>query len=150
MEVHTMTNWAALFRPVDLLIAFSSLFFFPSLHTSPHLQPHLPPPTLLSTSRLDKNRRPYHIMIYFKTSLALLGAVALLVAPATAQYGRDEEEAAAKDDKGESVWDTIKSFVIGAESHPASFGEDPTGAILNLTDATYKDIIFQGEHIITL
>lgn len=89
-------------------------------------------------------------MKYFKTSLALLGAVALLAAPATAQYGRDEEAAKESAAAQEGIWGTIKSFVTGGASAPVSFAEDPTGAILNLTDAIYKDTIYQGEYIITL
>jgi hypothetical protein len=88
-------------------------------------------------------------MKFFKTTLALFGAVALLAAPAVAQYGKEEEEAKEEAKEKVSVWANIKDFFT-AEPVPIFFADDPTGAILNLTDATYKDFLFQGEYIITL
>ncbi|KAF9939228.1 hypothetical protein BGZ65_011238, partial [Modicella reniformis] len=75
--------------------------------------------------------------------------VALLAAPATAQYGRDEQETKDDSEKGGGIWETIKGFVVGGDGTSMTFAEDPTGAILNITDVNYKETIFTGEYIVT-
>ncbi|KAF8922947.1 hypothetical protein BGZ58_003553, partial [Dissophora ornata] len=90
-------------------------------------------------------------MKFFKTSLALVGTLALLTSPAAAQYGKEDElRAGAKEKSGlAGYWDLIKTLVVGGDGPPALFAADPTGAIMNLTDANYKETIFEGEYIVT-
>ncbi|KAF9346444.1 hypothetical protein BGX34_003877, partial [Mortierella sp. NVP85] len=77
-------------------------------------------------------------MKFLKSSLALLGAVALLAVPATAQEEKKEG----------GIWNSIKDTLIG-EAPPSTFGQDPTGAILNITDAIYEETLFgEGEYIV--
>lgn len=84
-------------------------------------------------------------MKFLKSSLATIAAIAL-IAPAAAQYGKDD--IADKELNG-GIFQTIKLLLTGGP--PASlFEADPNGVIFNITDANYRDTLFQDEWIVTL
>ncbi|KAG0307333.1 hypothetical protein BGZ98_000508 [Dissophora globulifera] len=90
-------------------------------------------------------------MKFFKTSVALVGALALLALPATAQYSKEEEEqrASVNERRGAAgYFDLVKSFVTGGATPPALFGADPTGSIVNITDDNFRETIYEGEYIV--
>ncbi|KAG0325943.1 hypothetical protein BGZ99_010396 [Dissophora globulifera] len=90
-------------------------------------------------------------MKFFKTSVALVGALALLALPATAQYSKEEEEqrASVNERRGAAgYFDLVKSFVTGGATAPALFGADPTGSIVNITDDNFRETIYEGEYIV--
>ena len=95
-------------------------------------------------------------MKFFKSTLATAAALCLLASPATAQYGREDEAAeeaarvAAKEGGGiKGYFQLAKSILIGGAS-PNLFLADPDAHIFNVTDANYKETIFDDEWIITL
>ncbi|KAG0351103.1 hypothetical protein BGZ54_003411, partial [Gamsiella multidivaricata] len=90
-------------------------------------------------------------MKFFKTTAALVGALALLTAPAAAQYGREDEQQNSGPPERTGLGgyvDLIKNLLTGGGAPPL-FVADPTGVIMNITDANYKDTIFEGEYIVT-
>ncbi|KAG0038299.1 Thioredoxin- transmembrane protein 1 [Podila clonocystis] len=83
-------------------------------------------------------------MKFLKSSLATIAAIAL-IAPAAAQYGK--EDVAEKELSG-GIFQTIKLLLTGGP--PTSlFEADPNGVIFNITDANYRDTLFQDEWIVT-
>ncbi|KAF9954023.1 hypothetical protein BGZ72_004969 [Mortierella alpina] len=89
-------------------------------------------------------------MKFTKTSMAVIGALALLASPATAQYGRDDQKPVVEEQRGVAGYvQLIKSLITGGGGPPPLFAADTEGAIMNITDANYKDTIFEDEWIIT-
>ena len=95
-------------------------------------------------------------MKFLKSTLALAATVALLASPAAAQYGEEDVRAAAdkaavqKEGGGlKGIFQIAKAIVLGG-APPPIFEADPEGHIFNITDANYKDTIFEDEWIITL
>ncbi|KAF9576516.1 hypothetical protein EC968_007994 [Mortierella alpina] len=90
-------------------------------------------------------------MKFTKTSMAVIGALALLASPAAAQYGRDEEKPVVEESRSFSgYFQLIKTLVTGDSGPPPLFAAaDTEGAVMNITDANYKDTIFEDEWIIT-
>ncbi|KAF9980118.1 hypothetical protein BGZ75_008808 [Mortierella antarctica] len=89
-------------------------------------------------------------MKFTKTSMAVIGALALLASPATAQYGKDDQKPVVEEERGVAGYiQLIKSLVTGGGGPAPLFAADTEGAITNITDANYKDTIFEDEWIIT-
>ncbi|KAF9434037.1 hypothetical protein BGZ76_008665 [Entomortierella beljakovae] len=94
-------------------------------------------------------------MKFFKTSM-IIGAIALLAAPATAQYGREEQaQAKAAEESSYGIrgiardyGTLLKAVFIGVDTPNAILVDDPTGIITNVTDSNYRDLIFDDEWII--
>ncbi|KAG0196389.1 hypothetical protein BGX28_010213 [Mortierella sp. GBA30] len=90
-------------------------------------------------------------MKFLKTSLAVIGALALLSSPATAQYGREEEQQRQQLEEKRGAagyFQLIKSLLTGGGDPPPLFVADPEGAIRNITDANYKETIFEDEWMV--
>ncbi|KAG0051657.1 hypothetical protein BGZ83_003487 [Gryganskiella cystojenkinii] len=91
-------------------------------------------------------------MKFFKSTLAAAAAVALMASPAVAQYGAEEEaaqRATVKENGGiKGYFQLAKSILVGG-GPPTLFWADPDHHIINITDANYKDTIFEDEWIIT-
>ncbi|KAF9913594.1 hypothetical protein BX616_009845 [Lobosporangium transversale] len=99
-------------------------------------------------------------MKFFKTTLAAVGVLTLLAAPVTAQYEQyvqeqqqqqqqQQQKSATSEKHGVAgLMDLAKALLIGGSPPPVLFVDDPTGAITNITDANYKDTIFEDEWII--
>ncbi|KAG0003199.1 hypothetical protein BGZ80_011368 [Entomortierella chlamydospora] len=95
-------------------------------------------------------------MKFFKTSL-VIGAIALLAAPAVAQYGREDEEAAASAARSapsgiggylREYLRVVKAVFIGGETAPEFSYEDPNSVLFNITDSNYRDTIFNDEWVV--
>ncbi|KAG0353660.1 Thioredoxin- transmembrane protein 1 [Podila minutissima] len=83
-------------------------------------------------------------MKFFKSSLATIAAIAL-IAPAAAQYGKDD--IAEKEANG-GIFQTVKLLLTGGAA-TSLFEADPNGVIFNITDANYRDTLFKDEWIVT-
>ncbi|KAF9211396.1 Thioredoxin- transmembrane protein 1 [Podila verticillata] len=83
-------------------------------------------------------------MKFFKSSLAAIAAIAL-IAPAAAQYGKDD---IAEEESSGGLFQTIKLLLTGG-AQADLFEADPNGVIFNVTDANYRDVLFQDEWIVT-
>jgi len=83
-------------------------------------------------------------MKFLKSSLAAIAAVAL-IAPAAAQYGKDD----IAEESNNGLFHTIKLLLTGG-TQANLFEADPNGVIFNITDANYRDTLFQDEWIVTL
>ncbi|KAF9277672.1 hypothetical protein BGZ68_009087 [Mortierella alpina] len=82
--------------------------------------------------------------------MAVIGALALLASPATAQYGKEEQKPVVEEQRGISGYiQLIKNLLTGGADAPPPFALDPENAIMNITDANYKETIFDDEWIIT-
>ncbi|KAG0247147.1 hypothetical protein BG011_001940 [Mortierella polycephala] len=94
-------------------------------------------------------------MKFLKTTVALLGVVALLASPTYGQgQGQQQQQPAAAAPHGGpehstlgALFNTVKSILIGG-APPPLFLADPDGVIMNITDANYKETIFEDEWII--
>ncbi|CAO3564653.1 unnamed protein product [Mortierella alpina] len=89
-------------------------------------------------------------MKFTKSSMAVIGALALLASPATAQYGRDDPKPVVEEARGVAGYiQLIKTLITGGGGPELVFAADTEGAITNITDANYKETIFDDEWIIT-
>ncbi|KAF9189951.1 hypothetical protein BGZ51_008699 [Haplosporangium sp. Z 767] len=88
-------------------------------------------------------------MKFLKTTVALLGAVALLASPTYGQGQEQQQPAAAAAPGGtlSALFGTVKAILTGG-GPPPLFVADPDGVIMNITDANYKETIFEDEWII--
>ncbi|KAF9145177.1 hypothetical protein BG015_011984 [Linnemannia schmuckeri] len=86
-------------------------------------------------------------MKFFQSSVAILGAIALIASPATAQYGA-EDQAAKQENQGgiKGITSFFKAYISGNLPSHNLFESEPS--IKNITDANYKATIFEDEWII--
>ncbi|KAF8942063.1 hypothetical protein BGZ47_006924 [Haplosporangium gracile] len=86
-------------------------------------------------------------MKFFQSSVAILGALALIASPATAQYGA-EDQAANQENKGgiKGITSFFKAYISGNLPSQNLFESEPL--INNITDANYKATIFEDEWVI--
>ncbi|KAK3845282.1 MAG: hypothetical protein J3R72DRAFT_436400 [Linnemannia gamsii] len=95
-------------------------------------------------------------MKFLQSSVAILGAIALIASPAAAQYGAEEraaqaaEAAAAREGPGTAagVVSFFKSYITGGVPTYNLFTSEDSGVIANITDANYKATIFEDEWIV--
>ncbi|KAF9419833.1 hypothetical protein BGZ94_009304 [Podila epigama] len=90
-------------------------------------------------------------MKFIKSTLAALAAVALISQPVAAQYGKEESSSTASIAEAEAqggIVRQIKLLLTGGET-PSAFVADSEGIITNLTDANYRDLMFNDEWIVT-
>ncbi|KAF9098632.1 hypothetical protein BGX29_010937 [Mortierella sp. GBA35] len=94
-------------------------------------------------------------MKFFKSSVAILGAIALIASPAMAQAGYDEEASAARQAEEaireggfKGLASFFKAYLTGSLPAHNLFESDHDGVIFNITDANYKSNIFEDEWII--
>ncbi|KAF9935266.1 hypothetical protein FBU30_004841 [Linnemannia zychae] len=84
-------------------------------------------------------------MKFFKSSVAILGAIALIASPAAAQYGA-EDKPAENPSTGKGIVSFFKAYVTGGVPTHNLFNS--SDIITNITDANYKATIFEDEWII--
>ncbi|KAF9385308.1 hypothetical protein CPB97_004937 [Podila verticillata] len=82
-------------------------------------------------------------MKFLKSSLAAIAAITL-IAPAAAQYGKDD----IAEESNSGLLQTIKLLLTGG-TQADLFEADPNGVIFNITDSNYRDLLFQDEWIVT-
>ncbi|KAF9908414.1 hypothetical protein EC991_009869 [Linnemannia zychae] len=88
-------------------------------------------------------------MKFFKSSVAILGAIALIASPAAAQYGAEDKAAAADTPSATGgIISFFKAYITGGVATNNLFESDDGGAIANITDANYLDTIFEDEWIV--
>lgn len=88
-------------------------------------------------------------MKFFQSSVAILGAIALIASPAKAQYGADDKPAASERPGGlKGITTFFKDYMTGNLPSQNLFESEPV--ITNITDANYKATIFEDEWIVAL
>jgi hypothetical protein len=88
-------------------------------------------------------------MKFFQSSVAILGAIALIASPATAQYGADDQSAAQESQGGiKGITSFFKAYISGNLPSKNLFESEPV--ITNITDANYKTTLFDDEWIVAL
>ena len=87
--------------------------------------------------------------VFQSSVVAILGAIALIASPVTAQYGA-EDQAANQENQGgiKGFTSLIKAYISGNLPSQSLFESDPV--INNITDANYKATIFEDEWIVAL
>lgn len=88
-------------------------------------------------------------MKFFQSSVAILGAIALIASPATAQYGAEDQAANQESTGGlKGITSFFKAYISGNLPSQNLFESEPL--INNITDANYKATIFEDEWIVAL
>lgn len=88
-------------------------------------------------------------MKFFQSSVAILGAIALIASPATAQYGAEDQAANQENPGGlKGIASFFKAYISGTLPSQNLFESEPV--INNITDANYKATIFEDEWIVAL
>ncbi|KAF9124418.1 hypothetical protein BGW39_008224 [Mortierella sp. 14UC] len=87
-------------------------------------------------------------MKFLKSSVAILGAIALIASPAAAQYGAEDQAAADTPSTSGGIVSFFKAYITGGVPSHNLFESENSGAIANITDANYKETIFDDEWIV--
>ncbi|KAH7048696.1 hypothetical protein BKA57DRAFT_462104 [Linnemannia elongata] len=86
-------------------------------------------------------------MKFFQSSVAILGAIALIASPAAAQYGAEDQAANQENPGGlKGITSFFKAYISGSLPSQNLFESEPV--INNITDANYKATIFEDEWIV--
>ncbi|KAG0276092.1 hypothetical protein BGZ96_003463 [Linnemannia gamsii] len=86
-------------------------------------------------------------MKFFKSSVAILGAIALIASPVAAQYGANDQPVEQEPQGGlKGLTSLFKAYISGNLPSQNLFESEPV--IVNITDANYKATIFEDEWIV--